>query len=236
VERVRRFTDMTGAQLDRVMVFPHGLCSAALLPVLGELGFLATCNWLDRYPLNAPVPSDPELGSRPADLAWHGFPLLWRRPLSDSSGVLDLFHGRPAILFCHPHELDGGIPDSLRARVHEINQAGGGKVAWRGLDEVARHAYLQRRLDSNDWEVLMTANEACLHNPGPGPRTFRVSRPRLPAGARLEAESALEAETKDADQITVTVASNATAAVRVKWPGGSSLPGCRRPCSIARTD
>jgi glycosyltransferase involved in cell wall biosynthesis len=232
VARVRRFAGATRAHLDRVMVFPHGLCSGELLSVLGELGFLATCNWLDRYPLEAETPPDPDLGQRPADLAWSGFPLLWRRPLWDSSGVLDLFFGRPAMLFGHPRDIERGIPDALQARVQEINQAGGGAIAWRGLEEIAKHAYLQRRLESTEWEVLMTANEACLHNPEPDPRNFRVSRPYLPAGAHLEVESAVAAETKDSGLIAVTVGSNATATVKVVWPDGASLPGRRLSCSI----
>jgi len=202
VGRSRSFAAATGVRLDRVMVFPHGLCAESMLPALQDLGFLASCNWLDRYPLEALVPDDTDLGMRPADTAWEGFPLLWRRQAPDGGVLLDLFLGRPALLFCHPQEVRGGLPAELLQRVAELNAAGAGQVAWRGLEEVARHAYLQRRLADGSWEVLMTANEACLHNPDPEPRTYRVTRPHLPAGSRLSSA-------------VVTVASGTSGLVRV---------------------
>jgi hypothetical protein len=186
VERGLRFARERAYRLDRVMVFPYGVGPARLLPELRRLGFLATCNYWDKYPLEAPVPAEPELGLRPADLAWEGFPLLWRRSMLDEGCLLDLLLGRPLLHFAHRADIGRDfLPFLERART--INRASGDAVAWCGLEAVARHAYLQRRRPGVGWEVLMTADEACLHNPDPVPRTCAVTRPRLPDGSQLRA-------------------------------------------------
>ncbi|HXM58604.1 MAG TPA: oligosaccharide flippase family protein, partial [Candidatus Dormibacteraeota bacterium] len=210
VERGRRFARARGHQLDRVMVFPYGVGPARLLPELHRLGFLATCNYWDKYPLEAPVPAEPDLGLRPADLAWEGFPLLWRRSLDDQGWPLDLLLGRPVLHFAHRRDLGRDfLPFAERART--INRATGGGAEWRGLADVARHAYLQRRRPGAGWEVLMTANEACLHNPDANPRTYAVTRPHLPAGSRLRAPGGA-----GEGPVRVTVPPGATAVVRVE--------------------
>lgn len=187
--------------LDRVMVFPHGICPAATLPELSRLGFLATCNQGDRYPLDAAVPDDDALGLRPADTAWAGFPLLWRHELHDSQHALDCLLGRPMLAFTHLAELDPQF-HPLRRLGADVRRIAPGPVHWARLEEVARHAYLQRNHPDRGWEVLMTAQEACLHNPGDTPREMRVLRPHLPHDAALEPE-------------VVTIAPGATALVRV---------------------
>ncbi|HEV1997624.1 MAG TPA: hypothetical protein VGR61_05795 [Candidatus Dormibacteraeota bacterium] len=231
-ERGHVFANRTGHSLDRVMVFPHGLSPAELLPSLGEAGFLATCNWLDRYPLEAPCPDDYDLGLRPADVGWGGFPLLWRRRPVDTAGLaLDLFLGRPAIAFGHRKNLGTGFqwPRDLAARVNGLGVAR--PVVWRGLEEIARHAYLQRS-DGTTWRALMTANEICLHNPDPEPRIYHICRPHAPTGAALVSESATAAA---ADELVVTVMPRARRIVRMVFPGASDLPrpgGRTAPCTL----
>src|SRR5262249_3362358 len=67
-EHGRGFAAARDYQRDRVMVFPSGGGPASLFGDLHRLGFLATCNLGDKYPLEAPVPAEPDLGLRPADL------------------------------------------------------------------------------------------------------------------------------------------------------------------------
>lgn len=182
------FEERHGHALDRVMVFPHGICPAATLSELSRLGFLATSNQGDRYPLDAPVPGDEMLGVRPADTAWSGFPLLWRHELREPRHALDLLFGRPLLAFTHLPELDGGL-DPLHRLAADVRRVAGGAVRWSGLEDVARHAYLQRRHPDRGWEALLTGAEACLHNPDDEPRAMRLLRPGLagvvtvPAGA-----------------------------------------------------
>jgi hypothetical protein len=228
VEHGRRFAAARDCQLDRVMVFPYGVGPASIFGDLHRLGFLATCNLGDKYPLEAPVPAEPHLGLRPADLAWEGFPLLWRRRLSDEGYLLDLLLGRPVLLFAHARALGRDFAP-LAERARAINRVTHGAVVWRGLDEVARHAYLQRSAPGSGWEVLMTANEACLHNPSREPRICAVTRPHLPKESVVEVEGVV----RDPEvPLHVTVPAGGTAVVRLVAGGAASaLPG-RLRCTL----
>jgi len=227
VERGLVFEAGTGCRLDRVMVFPYGVGPARLFPDLRRLGFLATCNYWDKYPLEATVPDRQDLGLRPADLAWEGFPLLWRRGIEDRGFLLDLLLGRPSLSFAHRRALGSDfLPFVDRARA--INRAARGGVVWCGLEQVARHAHLHRKTSGAGWEVLMTGDEACLHNPDPSPRTCTVIRPDLPVRGRLETSQA-----QGGGRLEVMIPAGGTCVVRVALVGAAppltSGPG---GCSI----
>ena len=228
VEHGRSFASERGCELDRVMVFPYGIGPASLFGELWRLGFLATCNFRDRYPLEAPIPGDPDLGLRPADLAWNGFPLLWRRALDDDGYLMDLLLGRPLLLFAHRRQL-GRDFDPLAERAGRINRACHGTATWRGLDEIARHAYLQRSVPGSDWRLLMTANEACLHNPDPEPRTYAVMRPYLPEGVRFEVDGGT---CDEGEALRVTVPAQSTATVRLVAGRVAPALRSRRGCTV----
>jgi hypothetical protein len=228
VDYGRRFAGARGCELDRVMVFPYGVGPASLLGDLQRLGFLASCNFGDRYPLEAPVPAGPDLGLRPADVAWEGFPLLWRRGLRDDGYLVDLLLGRPVLFFAHRGALgrDFGV---LAERARLINRASQGTAVWRGLDEVARHSYLQRRARGSGWQVLMTANEACLHNPDPDPSTYAVTRPNLPSGSVVQ----VGGRAGDGDgPLAVTVPPRSTAVVRLVAAGTTPELQGRQRCTV----
>jgi hypothetical protein len=229
-EQGQLFTERTGYRLDRVMVFPHGLGPAAVLPHLHALGFVATCNLDNRYPLESEVPADLHRGLRPADTAWAGFPLLWRREINDSSYFLDLFMGRPALTFEHRGPLGRDLLP-FNSRAGEIHRLAHGSVIWRGLDEVARHAYWQRLDPVTGWQVLMTTNEACLHNPGPDSRIFTVWRPHLPLDSRFEIEGAV---VEAGDGARVTVPAGSTATIRLLPSRGSPMLPTQGACSLGQ--
>jgi hypothetical protein len=225
VARGRRFAASWNHALDRVMVFPHGVGPSWLLPHLGASGFLASCNWLDREPLDGLPKDDPQLGVRPADLAWEGFPLLWRRRPDDDGYVLDLFTGRPAITFTHLQATRGSL-ELLARRADQVNRVATRPVFWAGLEEVARHAYVQRRDPATgDWKVLMTANEVCLHNRADEPRRYHVHRPFQPPGHRLLAEGCPDPA---GDVLSLEVAPKGVATVRLEaMSTGEQAPGPR---------
>jgi O-antigen/teichoic acid export membrane protein/glycosyltransferase involved in cell wall biosynthesis len=227
VSRGRSFLERTGLALDRVMVFPHGIGPVETLSALQAAGFLATCNFDDRDPLGAARPDDPFLGLRPAETAWSGLPLLQRRGLPDHGFVFDLFVGRPAISFSH--DLHDDL-EPVRSRARQIGALHGPGVHWRSLEDIAKHAYLQRRTPDGAWEVLMTANEICLHNPSPEPRTVRVRRPHLAPGSGLGVG-------RDArnpqPRLTLRLAPGATATVSVVDEAIRRLPSRELPCSLA---
>jgi hypothetical protein len=236
----------SGTALDRVMVFPHGVGPAATLPALPRHGFLGSCNYDDRDPLGAPPPDEPDLGLRPADTAWSGVPLLWRRGLSDPRFLVDLLLGRPLLSFGHRRKLG---PDLLpfaeqAARI----RAQSPDVRWCGLETVALHAY-QTRLDpQRGWQVLMTADEICLHNPGRTARRYTVRRSYLAGGCRLHMpasslgphleppaggdESARNATPDDAE-LVVEVPAGGAVRVCVEGAARARLP---RPASVCWLD
>lgn len=223
-ERGSRLAARTGYALDRVMVFPHGLCTASLVPQLHERGFLATCNGVDRYPLGDSEPAGRDVGALPADLDWSGFPLLGRRPLGALGELaLDLFLGKPVVAFTHRRDVGPGL-SRLTEQAARINQLSDGAVRWCGLEDVARHAYLVKRTEAR-WDVLMTANEICLHNPDADPRVYRVFRPQLRSGDRLRVRPATNALHTAKSVVDVSVAPGTTVEVDVCRPWGSgSLP------------
>lgn len=228
VRRGRTFWERTGLALDRVMVFPHGIGPVETLSALQTAGFLATCNFDDRDPLGtAGPPADPFLGLRPADTAWSSLPLLQRRGLPDHGFVFDLFVGRPAISFSH--DLHDDL-EPVRSRARQIATLHGDPVQWRSLEDIARHAYLQRRTPEGDWEVLMAANEICLHNPSWQTRTVRVHRPHLQHDRSLAGG---DGSGQCGEGLTVVIEPGATSTVTVVGGAVTMLPARGLRCSLA---
>jgi O-antigen/teichoic acid export membrane protein/glycosyltransferase involved in cell wall biosynthesis len=226
VEYGRSFTAALGAELDRVMVFPYGPGPAAILPDLHRLGFVASANFGDKDPPGSARPVDEDLGLRPADLAWSGFPLLWRRGLRDRSAAIDVLLGRPLLVFAHGRAL--GVDFAPFAeRAAAIGRLTGGTARWCSLDEVARHAYLQRRMADGGWQVLMTTNEACLHNPDPEPRVYAVLRPHRPPDTTFDVEDVL-----GSGEPLVTVPPGGTSVIRLVARGALRPLAGRRRCSV----
>jgi hypothetical protein len=225
VERAEAFARRTGLALDRVMVFPHGIGPSQVLRRMQALGFLAACNFDDRYPLGAPVPDDFDLGMRPADLGWEGFPLMWRRGLGDPMFILDLFLGRPALTFGHLKSVGPDLEPFVQ-RAMEIRRIA--DVRWTSLEDISRHCYLERYDPRSGWHVSMTSNEICLHNPEASPRSYIVARHHMPEGFELDT---------DADHyrtergLEVTVRPGGTCVVRAtSFDARWLTPG--RPCSV----
>lgn len=197
-----RFAKERGLALDPVLVLPRGPLAPEAMAGLWRLGPIA-CSISRQHRPAGPEVGDAGLGLRPADLSQSGFPVLWRRSIGDEGYLLDAFFGAPSLFSCRPRDLMPGFEAlaDLGARV----AAGVGDVRWGGLGHIARHAYLQRRDPDRGWRVLMTGNEACLHNPDPDrPRIYVVERPCLPPSWRVEA--------------LVTVPAGGSAVVRIEPP------------------
>jgi O-antigen/teichoic acid export membrane protein len=222
------FWERTGLALDRIMVFPVGVGCVDVLPALHHAGFLASCNLDDRDPLGAARPRDPWLRLRPADTAWADLPLLWRRGLHDPRTVFDLFLGRPALLTA---DLEACGPDlgPLFDRAAEVGRFAGASLRWSGLEEVARHAYLQREDEAGAWLALMTANEICLHNPTSRPRTYQVHRPHRPRGSALAFG---DGQVSAAERVPVVVPARGSARVRLLTGSTPAIPAPGGRCAV----
>lgn len=227
VARGESFAARTGLALDRVMVFPHGIGPSQIFSTMQSLGFISACNFDDRYPLGESVPLDFDLGMRPADLAWGGFPLIWRRGLPDQLFRLDLFLGRPAITFGHARAVGADL-DPFVQRAAEIHRIGGGHVRWSSLEDISRHSYLQRHDPELGWRVLMLSNEICLHNPDAMPRMYHVERTNIPAGYSLRADGADE---RPDGALNITVPAEGVRTIRLTGSDARTMtPG--RSCSL----
>jgi hypothetical protein len=86
-----------------------------------------------------------------------------------------------------------------------------------------------RRDPAAGWQVLMAANEICLHNPDAGPRLYRVRRPLLPPGTSLKAEGTGASASVS---VEVAVPAGATVHVSVSRLNGKDLPRGEQSCTI----
>jgi hypothetical protein len=201
VENASAFATRTGLALDRVAVFPDGV---------GQT--------------EAPLPELGQLGL----LAACPSPLLWRRSLRDRNLGLDLFVGRPALAFAHRRDFDAVLAD-MSGQASRLN--GMARVNWCGLEQVARHSYLQRRQADGSWQVGMTGSEICLHNADATPRRYRVTRPQLPPGALLAACG----RKRGTRELELAVRPGETVVVSVVMAGqaGPAAPvATTRPCRL----
>ena len=139
--RIEKLERRANVSVDRVMVPPHGACSANMLAALPGAGFEGAC--LSTGSLSAHNPSAEwirELGFRPAEQIL-GCPVLPRWALvgiEDSELLVAAYLGRPLILRGHHGDLRDGI-DVLASRARFIN--GLGDVQWRNNTALMRSSY-----------------------------------------------------------------------------------------------
>jgi hypothetical protein len=231
-ERGSAFARRTGLPLDRVMVFPNGIGHIGIFGPLQDAGFISTANFSDRYPLGADPPDAFDLGMRPADLAekWGGYPLLWRRGLSDRTWLFDLFAGRPVLTFAHVWAVDPDLT-AFATRAGEIRGAETEPVEWQSLETIARHSYVWQRTEAQTWSVRMYSNEICLHNPDPFPRTCVVERPQLSPGAFLHVPGR---SSEDHGRAGVEIPARGSVTLQVRTPSWSELPHASS-CALLRS-
>jgi len=139
VRRIARFERRSGLSVDRVMMPPHGMCSAAVVQALGEVGFDALCA-LHPRPWTEQPPADPLLaGWRPAEFV-HGCAVIARIPLCSSlaSIALRAFLDHPLVIYGHHEDVAGGF-EPLAEAAALVN--GLGPVKWCSVGEIARGNY-----------------------------------------------------------------------------------------------
>ena len=144
VRRARRFERSTGLVLDRVMIPPHGLCSDAMVEAMPGAGLEALCrspDWSRRWPTAARQASR----WRMADISPAGMPIMDRHLLTHMQRdqiTIDLFLDRPAVVYGHHRDLQGGY--GLLADVAGwLNGFDG--LEWGSLQQLARTNVASRR-------------------------------------------------------------------------------------------
>jgi hypothetical protein len=140
-QRIERFERRSGLHVCRVMVPPHGACSADMLAALVRSGFDAAC--ISSGSLRAHNPTSPwvrTLGFAPCEVI-RGCPVLPRWAVGGEVKhhlLLAAYLGQPLIARAHHRDLKGG-PDTFDELARFIN--GMGVVEWRRPDELCRRSY-----------------------------------------------------------------------------------------------
>jgi hypothetical protein len=139
--RIGKLEARAGLSIDRVMVPPHGACSATMLAALPGEGYEGAC--ISAGSLSAHNPGAAwitELGLRPAEQIL-GCPVLPRWALGDVEDgelLVAAYLGRPLILRGHHGDLRDGI-DVLVSKASFIN--GLGSVRWLGNTALMRASH-----------------------------------------------------------------------------------------------
>ncbi|MCW2958639.1 MAG: hypothetical protein JWP18_1442 [Solirubrobacterales bacterium] len=139
LRRIARFERATGVGVDRVMMPPHGCCSAHVLRALGELGYEAVCA-IHPAPWTEVTPPDRLLaGWSPAEFI-DGCAILPRFPLTvwATEIALRAFLDQPLVLYGHHDDAAGGL-ESLAEAAARVN--GLGDVRWCSVRELARASH-----------------------------------------------------------------------------------------------
>ena len=152
--RIRRLECQAEISVSRVMVPPHGACSAEMLASLPGAGFDAAC--ISAGSLLAHNPGEPwtaPLGFRPAERV-RGCPVLPRWPFAgatESELLVAAYLGRPMIVRGHHADLREGL-DPMIGAARFMN--GLGEVHWGNISDLARSSYHLRISGST---ALLTA-------------------------------------------------------------------------------
>lgn len=129
LRRVAALERRSGVSVDRVMVAPHGVCSAMTMRAMVRIGFESICySWRSRKT----AVSGWEVGDFVA-----GLPLIPRVPLVDSDAevVFLAFLGQPVVLYGHHTDLASGLgvlSEAARAMTSM------GDVRWISLGDICR--------------------------------------------------------------------------------------------------
>jgi len=175
--RMEKFQELTGVAYDRVFIFPHQIGPTDTLALLKQYNFLATFNG-GNLPLEQETNLDPLSYFRPMTLDYANFTSVDRRePVdysSDESLALSLFLGNPVLFFEHSILFADGI-DAFNDTARRVNQLQPG-IRWTGLGEIAKHLYVQRRLDADHYEVRSFTPSLILQNPETQPRHYVIRK------------------------------------------------------------
>ena len=175
VRRVTRFERSTGLGVDRVMMPPHGRCSAATSRALAALGFEALCA-IHAQPWTADRPTSPVLAAwRPAEFVG-GCAVIPRMAMdsTDATIALRAFLDHPLVVYWHHEDLASGL-DPLAEMADRINRLG--EVRWTSVGDIAR-TNVATRLVGEQLLVRPYSGRVRVHAPAqarevivPGPDT-----------------------------------------------------------------
>lgn len=181
--RMNTFSRETGLSFDRVMIFPRGSFTRESLRPLKKHNFLMTVNSMK--PLHAGQLADEVDRTREMTSEFENFPVVFRHGLPNSNDTramadmknwiqMRLFLDLPVLLYTHHAFFKNGA-DQFSKIASYVNTAQP-SVEWTGLGNIARHLYLQRRIDDREIEVLSYTAEIALKNTYPAAMKYVVRK------------------------------------------------------------
>jgi hypothetical protein len=208
--RIERFERRYRVHVGRVMAPPHGACSEAMAAEMPALGYEALC--ISRpYPwLEQPPPDRVLAGWRPTEILASGLPVIPRLHFhaDRSEIVLRAFLGQPVVLYGHHGDVRDGL-DILRGASDEINRLG--DVRWGSLDQIVSNMY-ETRVDGQRLFLRLFTRRATVRVPE------GISHLHVEWSGSATSEPVI-VNGKPADESGVSIASGATAEIRVTRDG-----------------
>ena len=176
VARMAVHESKTEVHYDRIMVFPQGVFSNAAIGVLKSSGLIAAVNndtlSIDRDPHSFTVCEWWEV----AVMGYESFPIYTRRYPWDGieNFAFDLLLGKPCIVAIH-HDFCSSSYERLLEFVEQLN-ALKCTLTWRGLGDIVRQSYRQRRARPGVDEVEMYGTEICINSTSSEAEMIKVRR------------------------------------------------------------
>ena len=179
LERLDQLWARYGVSTDRVMIFP-GMPPEPTLELLKAYNYLGTVN-AALVPLDESRPEYWDYGMYQASLDFGNFAMLSRRSLGDPDTfqnalqdlLLDLFLGKPALIYSSPGRLFGGEMDAFSPFADDLNGLVEG-IEWQSLGFILKHLYLEKVNDDGSVDVRMYANHLILDNPSTQNRYYHI--------------------------------------------------------------
>ena len=175
--RMARFKELTQLSYDPVMVFPHSVSPAQTFAVLKRYNLWATANSLN-VPMGSEPPLDAEFSLRTVTMDFANFPSMRRysaeAPGPEAQLAVDAFLGNPMLFYVHQGFFASGI-EAFDSTADIVNRLEPG-TKWRGLGEIARHLYLEKLRDDDNYDIRVFSSEIDLTNHRATDATFFVQK------------------------------------------------------------
>ncbi len=164
--------DINGLEFDRVMVFPQEVFSSKSLMVLKSNNYLAAVNsGIISCDNSEPVSIESLL--QPALIEYENFPIFQRRtPKKIADFALDLFLGKPILIFEHHDYFRNGYSD-LKEFIIGLNNLVD-KIEWKRLEEIITSSYLQKNDESHIAKIKLYTNKILINNPSDDVQTYEI--------------------------------------------------------------
>ena len=175
--RMEKFKELTQLSYDPVMVFPHSVSPAQTFALLKRYNLWATANSLN-VPMGSEPPSDAEFSLRTVTMEFEDFPSM-RRYSAEAPGpqaqlAVDAFLGNPMLFYVHQGFFASGI-EAFDGTADIVNRLEPG-TKWSSLGDVARHLYLEKLRDDDNYDIRAFSSEIDLTNHHATDATFFVQK------------------------------------------------------------